>query len=176
MRVSCGTIEFCGHKNKRIGHQSLATDAWIQQIMGDKIQEQLAAFRPSSSLGFYKQQDRPEVYLVYRSGAYCHVQNEEQMSALGGFSKVQVSGSLNLVENNTGECGWPNGFFKRSNQPEVFRMYGGGIPEFNIGDRFCHVANEAQMNAYGGFGQVRRVSPSSDLGRGRTFTGDCPNP
>lgn len=55
-------------------------------------------------------------------------------------------------------------------------MYGSGIPEFNIGDSFCHVQNEAQMNVYGGFGQVRVVSSNSDLGRGRTFTGGCPNP
>lgn len=127
-------------------------------------------------VGFYRQQDRPEVYLVYRSGFYCHVQNEDQMNAFGGFGNVQVVGSLNLNGTNTGDCGWPNGFFRRSNQPEVYQMYGGGIPEFNIGDRFCHVQNEAQMNAYGGFGQVRVVSPSSNLGRGRTFTGGCPNP
>jgi hypothetical protein len=129
----------------------------------------------SNKLGFYKQQDRPEVSLAYRSTFYCHVQNEEQMGAFGGFDKVKVSSSLNLVGKNTGDCGWPNGFFRRSNQPEVYRMYGGGIPEFNIGDSFCHVANEAQMNAFGGFGQVRVVPPSSDLGRGRNFTGDCSN-
>lgn len=130
----------------------------------------------SSRLGFYKQQDRPEVYLVYRAGFYCHVQNPNQMDAFGGFGKVQVVNSLNLNATKTGGCGWPNGFFKLSNKPEVYRMYGGGIPEFNIGDSFCHVANPAQMNAYGGFGQVRAVSPSSDLGRGRQFTGKCSNP
>lgn len=45
---------------------------------------------------------------------------------------------------------------------EFYRMYGSGIPEFNIGDSFCHVQNEAQMNAYGGFGQVRIVSPNTE--------------
>jgi hypothetical protein len=129
-----------------------------------------------NQLGFYRQQDRPEVYLVYRSGFYCHVQNDAQMIAFGGFGKVKVVNSLNINGTNTGDCGWPNGFFRRSNQPEVYRMYGGGIPEFNIGDSFCHVVNEAQMNAYGGFGQVRVVSPGSELGRGRTFTGECSNP
>lgn len=147
------------------------------QDLQKRYEQWVASIRNSSSgLGFYRQQDRPEVYLVYRPDSYCHVQNEDQMSAFGGFRRVQVVGSLNLNGTNTGDCGWPNGFLKRSNQPEVYRMYGGGIPEFIIGDRFCHVANEDQMNAYGGFGQVRVVSPGSDLGRGRNFTGDCPNP
>jgi hypothetical protein len=95
------------------------------------------------------------------------------MSAFGGGGRVQVVGNLSLSGTNTGDCGWTNGFFRRSNKPEVYRMFGSGIPEFNIGDRFCHVASESQMNAFGGFGQVRVVSPSSDLGRGRNFTGEC---
>ncbi len=43
VRVACGTLEFCKHKNKRSGHQSLPTDDWIQRVIGDRIQEQLAA-------------------------------------------------------------------------------------------------------------------------------------
>jgi len=140
------------------------------------VESFIAQSSSSSRLGFYRQQDRPEVYLVYHPGFYCHVQNEDQMNAFGGFGRVQVVSSLSLSGTNTGDCGWSNGFFRRSNQPEVYRMYGSGIPKFNIGDSFCHVQNEAQMNAYGGFGQVRVVSPNSDLGRGRTFTGGCPNP
>jgi hypothetical protein len=52
------------------------------------------------------------------------------MNTFGGFGKVQVVNSLSLDGTNTGDCGWPNGFFRRSNQPEVYRMYGSGIPEF----------------------------------------------
>lgn len=142
-----------------------------------RYEEWVARIKNSSSqLGFYRQQDRPEVYLVYRSGFYCHVENRNQMEAFGGFDKIQVVSSLNLNGTNTGDCGWPNGFFRRSNQAEVYRMYGDGIPEFNIGDRYCHVANEAQMIAFGGFGQVRVVSSSSDTGRGRNSTGTCSNP
>jgi hypothetical protein len=149
------------------------TMVWVDRSISAQTSPSVS--ESSSELGFYRQQNRPEVYLKYRSAFYCHVQNEEQMGAFGGFDKVQVSSSLNLAGKNTGDCGWPNGFFRRSNQPQVYRMYGGGIPEFNIGDSFCHVANEAQMNAFGGFGQVRVVPPSSDLGRGRAFSGDCPN-
>jgi hypothetical protein len=58
----------------------------------------------SNKLGFYKQQSRPEVSLAYRSAFYCHVQNEEQMGAFGGFDKVKISSSVNLVGKNTGDC------------------------------------------------------------------------
>jgi hypothetical protein len=183
IRVNCGKLEIScsgyqawpggsnGTKAERIAHNDMPLDRYLQRQMANQINKALSF----SQLGFYRQQNRPEVYLKYRSAFYCHVQNEEQMGTFGGFDKVKVSSSVNLVGKNTGDCGWPNGFFRRSNQPEVYRMYGGGIPEFNIGDSFCHVANEAQMNAFGGFEQVRVVPPSSDLGRGRNFTGDCSN-
>ncbi|MEH2387903.1 MAG: hypothetical protein V7K14_19425 [Nostoc sp.] len=130
-----------------------------------------------SSTGFYRQQNRPEVYLIFQTGFYCHVQNEDQMKAFGGFRLVFTSNSLNLSGRYTGDCGWPNGFFRGSNRPEVYRMYGRlGLAGFALGDRYCHVRNEAQMNAYGGFRVVRVVSPSSNLGRGRNFRGECPNP
>lgn len=130
----------------------------------------------SSGMGFYRQKDHPEVSLVYKPGLQCHVQNDDQMTAFGGFWRVKILERLNLSGRNTGDCGFPNGFFRLSNRPEVFRLYGSGIPELDIGDRFCHVTTEAQMNAYGGFSQVRVVHPGSNLGRGRTFTNGCPNP
>ena len=39
-------LETCRTKQVRAGHQSLPTDDWIQRVIGDKIQEQLTAFRP----------------------------------------------------------------------------------------------------------------------------------
>lgn len=59
VRVSCGTLEFCKHKNKRIGHQSLPTDDFIQKIIGDRIQVQLAQMQEASVaqqkiIGFYR--------------------------------------------------------------------------------------------------------------------------
>ncbi|PHM06545.1 hypothetical protein CK516_32805 [Nostoc sp. 'Peltigera malacea cyanobiont' DB3992] len=133
-----------------------------------------------SSEGFYRQQDRPEVFLIFNQlngGFYCRVQNEDQMKAYGGFGLVRTRTSLNLSGRFTGDCGWPNGFFRRSNQAAVYRMYGSlGFNTFNIGDSYCHVRDEAQMGKYGGFGVVSVVSPSSNLGRGRNFRGVCPNP
>lgn len=170
-------------------------EVWVDGLRyivnpNNEIIEDFRPSQPSLDLGFYRQQDRPEVYLVYRSGYYCHVYNEDQMNAFGGLEKVRVVNSLNLKDYNTSEavhnqCQWPNGFFRESNNNWVYRLYGSVIPEFNIGDSFCHVANEDQMNAYGGFEQVRVISrpdPSlpSLIGRGkflatgRTYTAECP--
>jgi len=126
--------------------------------------------------GFYRQSDRPEVYLQYSSTLYCHVQNEDQMAAYGGFGQVQVVPQLRMSGQQTGDCGWPNGFYRLNNRPEVYRLYGDSIPQLHIGGGICHVVNEQQMAAYGGFGQVRVVNPTSDLGRGRGAVSECPNP
>ncbi|MEA5535387.1 hypothetical protein [Crocosphaera sp. XPORK-15E] len=152
----------------------ISTLCSLVPILNQSLFNQSLAQSSRVTQGFYRQQDRPEVYLVYSPKFYCHVQNEDQMAVFGGFGKVRVVTTLNLTTiNYTGDCGWPNGFLRRSNEPEVYRMYGSGIPQFNIGNNFCHVINEAQMNAFGGFSKVRVVSPNSDLGRGRTFTNDC---
>lgn len=48
VRVKCGTLETCSRKNKRIGHQTLPTDDWIQRILGDRISGVLAASSSST--------------------------------------------------------------------------------------------------------------------------------
>lgn len=62
----------------------------------------------------------------YTANLYCHVQNEAQMAAYGGFSKVQVV-RLKMTGRQTGDCGWPNGFYRRSSEPAVYRLSGRGI-------------------------------------------------
>jgi pimeloyl-ACP methyl ester carboxylesterase len=185
-----------GTKAKRMFHNDMPVNAFIQRIVGDRMQQQLASFRPPSSasspdtvspssissfsLGFYQEPSRPEVYLVFRSsGRHCHVQNPDQMKAFGGWGKVQQTASASFRNSSggfSGGCGFPNGFYRLGSKPEVYRLYGSGIAEFNIGDKACHVVNPAQMNALGGFGQVVSVDTGSDLNRGRTFIGGCPNP
>jgi Ricin-type beta-trefoil lectin domain-like len=41
-------LETCSRKQVRSGHQSLPTDDWIERVIGDRIQEQIAEFRPPS--------------------------------------------------------------------------------------------------------------------------------
>ena len=185
-RVSCSTFGICGEGAKVEGYvkvyQRYLGNAASLRDQSEQVQRNaqlaLANFAQSNSgsIGFYRQSNRLEVYLVYRSGFYCHVQNEDQMQAYGGFEKVNVVDNLNLTGTETGECGWPNGFYRRSNQPEVYRMFGNENQAFNIGSAFCHVVDDAQMSRFGGSQQVQVVSPSSDLGRGRNFAGECSNP
>ena len=114
---------------------------------------------------------------MYTADKYCHVQNEDQMAAFGGFGKVKTVQNLTFgARKSTGQCGWPNGFFKRATKAAVYRMYGVEVPEFDVGNQYCHVVNETQMIRYGGYRIMREVSASSDLGIGRTFTGGCPEP
>jgi hypothetical protein len=124
---------------------------------------------------FYRQSDRPEVMYQYTSNLYCHVQNETQMAAYGGFGKVKVVPRMQMAGRQTGDCGWPNGFYRRSNEPAVYRLSGRGIVP-GIGPDICHVVNEQQMAAFGGFGLVKVVQPNSDLGRGRNPVTPCRNP
>ncbi len=130
---------------------------------------------PPPVVGFFRQSDQPSVYFWYAPNLYCHVQNEDQMAAYGGFSQVRVVPRL-ATGQQTGDCGWTNGFFRRSNEPSVFRLSGSVPSRFNLGENICHVVNEAQMAAYGGFAQVRVVNPTSDLGRGRGAVTECSNP
>lgn len=118
---------------------------------------------------FRRAANDPKVYMTFHNGAsICLVQNPDHLRALGADNKVIVAPSgTNLLsgKNYTGTCGWPNGMFRRSNQPEVYRMYDDS--------KFCHVGNEAQLATFGGWSFVMVVSPDSDIGRGRTATGSC---
>jgi len=114
--------------------------------------------------GFYRQADQAPVMYQYTATAFCHVQNESQMAAYGGFSKVKVVPLLAMLGRQTGDCGWPDGFYRRSNEPAVYRLFDGAV---------CHVVNERQMAAFGGFKLVKVVMPTSDLARGRGGIAPC---
>jgi hypothetical protein len=62
--------------------------------------------------GYYRQSNSSYVYYLNSSNStYCHVQNESQMEAFGGFRRVRVVGGSNFLvgSRNIGECDWPNG-------------------------------------------------------------------
>ena len=129
----------------------------------------------ASAGSFYRQNNAAAVMYQYSGNNFCHVQNEAQMAAYGGFSRVQVVPRLMMAGMQSGTCGWPNGFYRRSDRPEVYRLSGsGGIP--NVGADICHVVNEQQMAAFGGFRLVKVVPPNSDIGRGRRPVTPCRNP
>lgn len=122
--------------------------------------------------GFYRQSGQPAVLFQYTRDFYCQVQNEGQMAAYGGFSKVTEVPRLAMAGRQTGACSWPNGFYRRSNETAVYRLYGVGVVS-GVGADICHVVNEQQMAAFGGFRQVRVVAPTSDLARGRGAVSPC---
>lgn len=114
--------------------------------------------------GFYRQADQTPVMYQYSAKNYCHVQNEGQMAAYGGFDMVEVVSVLAMRGRQTGSCAWPDGFYRRSNEPAVYRLFDGSI---------CHVINGEQMAAFGGFDIVTVVKPASDLARGRGEVTEC---
>lgn len=120
--------------------------------------------------GFYRQANMAAVMYQYAPDRYCHVQNEAQMAAYGGFGRVRVVPYLQMWGRPTGACGWPNGFYRRANETAVWQLGGPG----QVGNMVCHVRDERQMMRFGGFGQVRVVPPGSDLMRGRSMMGGCP--
>lgn len=120
--------------------------------------------------GFYRQANMAAVMFQYAPDRYCQVQNEAQMAAYGGFSRVRVVPYLQMWGRPTGACGWPNGFYRRANETAVWQLGGPG----QVGNMICHVRDERQMMRFGGFGQVWVVPPGSDLSRGRSMIGGCP--
>jgi hypothetical protein len=117
--------------------------------------------------GFFRQAQRPEVYWQFSGHQYCHVQNPAQMNAFGGFGQVRVMQNPPLRGEFAGPCPWPQGFWRRSDRPEVYLISRG---------RICHVINPQQMEAYGGFGRVRVVPPDSRVTVGLGRVTPCPWP
>lgn len=136
----------------------------------------LAASAHAESVGnFYQKSDDSAVFLQSSHNTYCHVATPQQLDLFGGAGQIIRQRWIHMVGNFTGECGWPNGFYRRSNQPHIYRLAGerGEVPV--LGDRICHVANPRQMERFGGFGQVIVVPPDANLetGRGRGSIREC---
>jgi hypothetical protein len=121
--------------------------------------------------GFYRQRSGAAVMFQFAETLHCVVQNPSQMGVFGGFDRVLVVGHLAMEGNSTGVCGWPNGFYRRSNEPHVYRLYGPGA--LGLGRRACHVTDPRQMTLFGGFAQVQVVEPSSNLFQGREQPAEC---
>ena len=123
--------------------------------------------------GFYRQRGEAAVMFQFAESLHCVVQNPSQMGSFGGWDRVLVVERLAMEGNSTGICGWPNGFYRRSNEPHVYRLHGQGA--LGLGHRACHVVNPRQMALFGGFAQVQLVEPSSNLFQNREQPGECPD-
>lgn len=63
-----------GRKQVRVSHQDLPKDAFIQKYLGNKIQQQLAAFRPPTTEPALEETNRP---LLIPLGLYWNGQRED---------------------------------------------------------------------------------------------------
>jgi len=130
-----------------------------------------AATAEVGEYGFYRVGNQDAVYRVY-NGKVCKVSDREQMNAYGGFAQVSSVSSLSMIldsKNFVGECSNPDLFYRVANQDAVYRIY-------DSDTTVCNVKNREQMNAYGGFAQVRSATSTSVILDGRNFVGECPNP
>lgn len=135
-----------------------------------------------SPYSFYRVSGHPEVYLIddhiwhidldrlpkppRPTPTVCHVQNSSQMERFGGFGQVKEVRDKSFMRGRVyqGECKWPNGFYRRASQPEVY-----GLNDTQM----CWVISPEMMEAYGGYGRVMVVDDSSDLLAGRKDGGRC---
>ena len=123
---------------------------------------------------FQREQGGAAVYLQFAERLHCVVQNPSQMEAFGGWEQVMTVPRLAMRGEDVGICAWPNGFYRRANEPAVYRLHGRGA--LNLGRLACHVVNPRQMELFGGFAQLRVVLPSSNLFQSREQPAECADP
>ncbi len=185
VRVNCGSLEVTcpgyqpwpggsnGTKAKRLSHNDMPSDAYLQRQMGNAIRSVFAAPSQQSSLstGYFRRSDRPEVYFVNaNSRTSCHVQNPSQMDLYGGFGRVRVV-SNDLFRDNTqfnGPCLWPDGLYRSNDRPEVYYL-------FNNWKSACWVRTPQRVEELGGWGRVRVVNqtPRESFIVGRSYSESC---
>ena len=85
------------------------------------------------------------------------------LSSVAFLSLVSISFNVNRASAEVGK----HGFYRVGNQDSVYRVYN---------KKICKVRNREQMNAYGGFAQVRSAASPSVILNGRNFVGECSNP
>ncbi|NRA67769.1 MAG: hypothetical protein HRU19_25025 [Pseudobacteriovorax sp.] len=122
--------------------------------------------------GFYRKTGTPEVFLNFDGSNFCFVDSPAKMEAFGGFDQVKVVDHVKFTGRDLGVCGWPNGLYRRSNEPEVFYLHG-TVTHFNTASSLCWVTTEDKLNNLGGRAAVNIVPPGADLATGRNHKGAC---
>jgi hypothetical protein len=186
MRVSCGSLEVScpgyqawpggsnGTKAKRITHNDMPSDAYLQAQMVRAINTVITSSSPSVSSpvsGYFRRNDRPEVYFVNAgTRTACHVQNPSQMEVYGEFGQVKVvqGDGFRAGTTFTGSCLWPDGLYISREKPEVYYLS-------NNWKSACWVRTSERVNQLGGWGKVRLINGTSkeSLTVGRTYSDRC---
>jgi pimeloyl-ACP methyl ester carboxylesterase len=125
IRDKCGTFELCKSKNRRIGHQSLPTDAGVQRWLGDRISESLTAFHPPTQprVGYF---DNGSTVFYSNGTSYCGFVSPKHLEV---YRKVNQAPSLEQENPSNfgtyrGACPLPSGYF--DNGATVFFSAGNG--------------------------------------------------
>lgn len=123
---------------------------------------------PRHQSGFYRENGtNPVFYLNQENRTFCHVVNPDQMDLFGGFSLVKVVNNHRFLSPMSfiGDCTVASGYYRQNGTAPVYYV--------NATTRqMCHVANEAQMECLGGFGQVKVVI-NNGFQAGVNYIGDC---
>lgn len=123
--------------------------------------------------GFYLEANNDRLYWLYGGNNWCRVANMEQLPHLGGSAdqirNVPAHSALGISRSWDGTCRWPDGIYKEP-EPDlrVYRMY--------ETTKWCHITNEAQLDAMGGPSKIVHVPKDSDLGAGRGYQRGCVYP
>ena len=120
---------------------------------------------------FFRQQNLPQIVFQYSDTAYCHLQSEEQLQrhgAIGPFRRLPVRTPRGQF---TGICPWPNGIYRRGDDPIVYWLR--GRFEVVADATACRVADATRLDRMGGERLVRVVAADADLLHGRQDIGIC---
>ena len=102
--------------------ESLAAYANLLRRERTRFQRRIA------SPGFYRNANEPTVYKLNSDETYCTVQNESQMEAFGGLSRVLVTDVLSTTfvqgykSTPGGTCSWPEGFYRKNGATDTFEV------------------------------------------------------
>jgi hypothetical protein len=159
-----------GGNQKRVMHDELPMDAFLQKELGELVVNSIRTVSPRSYAlsGYYRNQSRPEVYFVNQATqTMCHVQNPSQMNVFGGFSYVTVTrdNSFAFATRLNGECAWPDGMYKTQSNAAVYLLHGT--------NQACWIRSPDGVVRRGGWNQVRVVDDSSQIIAGRTYRDRC---
>jgi hypothetical protein len=118
--------------------------------------------------GYYRAQNTCGVY-NFCDASYAGVKNPDTMNCLGGFAQVvdvpqSKFDKMTKNRSHTGHIAF-NGLIRQTGRCEVYKLYDN--------NKYCGVANPAQLRIFGGEAAVRTISDYNSLIDGRIYTGAC---
>ncbi len=120
-----------------------------------------------------KRRTSDAVYLQFDSGQWCFMKHAEMLSIMKA-DEIEVDVTNNIPTSITPEtvkpCGWPDGFYKTSNNALVYYLYSTSADDpiwydVGFGTRYCEVQNEPQWRDLLERAGANRNAPQESLHR-----------